>query len=164
MAVWQVIEEGLDWQLVQDGFVAGLSTQNLESTVEWLSNRGYHVVRFDASRWYERESMHRAFASALDFPAYYGANMDALADCLGDVAEMAYGWPSEAIGLVLVLDGVDVDADGLELGTIRAVLKLISDAARHGSLMGNRILCIVHSEKDSTQNALAAGGLVSWKF
>lgn len=162
MAVWQVVEEGLDWQLVQDGFVAGISTQqNLDSTVEWLSNRGYHVVRLDASEWSELSSMHRAFASALDFPAYYGANLNALADCLGDVAEMAYGWPAEALGLVLVLDGVD--STGLELGTIRAVLAIISRAARHGSLVGNRLLCIVRSEDDSAQNALAAGGLVLWK-
>lgn len=30
--------------------------------------------------------MHRAIAAALQFPNYYGHNLDALNDCLGDVA------------------------------------------------------------------------------
>lgn len=31
------------------------------------------------------EEAHALLAEALDFPDYYGANLDALADCLGDV-------------------------------------------------------------------------------
>ncbi|MBO7674193.1 MAG: barstar family protein [Atopobiaceae bacterium] len=30
---------------------------------------------------------HRLLAQELDFPDYYGANLDALEDCLGDVCE-----------------------------------------------------------------------------
>ena len=31
------------------------------------------------------ESFHAFIAQALDFPDYYGENLDALADCLGDI-------------------------------------------------------------------------------
>jgi len=31
--------------------------------------------------------MHRALALALHFPDYYGNNLDALEECLGEVAE-----------------------------------------------------------------------------
>jgi hypothetical protein len=41
-----------------------------------------------------------AFAEALDFPAWFGGNLDALADCLGHLARTAPG-ESE-----LVVDGV----------------------------------------------------------
>ena len=41
-----------------------------------------------------------AFAEALDFPAWFGGNLDALADCLGHLARTAEGeWE-------LVVDGV----------------------------------------------------------
>lgn len=32
-----------------------------------------------------KEQLHERFAAAFDFPDYYGANLDALFDCLGDV-------------------------------------------------------------------------------
>ncbi|MFL6151912.1 MAG: barstar family protein [Ornithinibacter sp.] len=41
-----------------------------------------------------------AFAEALDFPAWFGGNLDALADCLGHLARNADGEHE------LVLDGV----------------------------------------------------------
>jgi len=34
-----------------------------------------------------QEAVHEAFAKALGFPAHAGKNLDALHDCLGDVAE-----------------------------------------------------------------------------
>lgn len=40
-------------------------------------------------------------AQALEFPAWFGHNWDALADCLGDL-----GWLEPAAGHVLILDGL----------------------------------------------------------
>ena len=33
------------------------------------------------------EDAHEVLAAKLDFPDYYGANLDALEDCLGDICE-----------------------------------------------------------------------------
>ena len=33
------------------------------------------------------EAVHEAFAKELGFPAHYGKNLDALFDCLGEIAE-----------------------------------------------------------------------------
>jgi hypothetical protein len=47
-----------------------------------------------------KEATLAAFAEALDFPAWFGGNLDALADCLGHLARTADGeWE-------LVVDGV----------------------------------------------------------
>ena len=35
----------------------------------------------------EREALHSQIAEALGFPSYYGANLDALYDCLTDIDE-----------------------------------------------------------------------------
>ena len=40
-------------------------------------------VTIDCSRIRNREMLHQAFAEALDFPDWYGCNLDALYDCLG---------------------------------------------------------------------------------
>lgn len=34
-----------------------------------------------------KEQLHRAFASSLCFPSWYGSNLDALHDCLTDISE-----------------------------------------------------------------------------
>ena len=58
--------------------------------------REVHVVRAGPTK----EATLAAFAEALDFPAWFGGNLDALADCLGHLARTAQGeWE-------LVVDGV----------------------------------------------------------
>ncbi|HET7821153.1 MAG TPA: barstar family protein, partial [Ornithinibacter sp.] len=47
-----------------------------------------------------KEATLAAFAEALDFPAWFGGNLDALADCLGHLARTAPGETE------LVVDGV----------------------------------------------------------
>ncbi|MFJ2420778.1 barstar family protein [Streptomyces brevispora] len=51
-----------------------------------LEERGFRVVRLAAGEWASEQDMHRDVAAALQFPDYYGHNLDALNDCLGDVA------------------------------------------------------------------------------
>ena len=44
-------------------------------------------VFLDGERLLSPDDLHRAFADALDFPDYFGSNLDALRDCLTDVTE-----------------------------------------------------------------------------
>lgn len=54
----------------------------------------YHVaaatipsaIRFDAGRWTGKEAMLADLAAALSFPDYFGANWDALEECLLDLS------------------------------------------------------------------------------
>lgn len=43
-------------------------------------------VSLSAETWQTPRQAHEALAQALAFPAYYGCNLDALADCLGDLS------------------------------------------------------------------------------
>ena len=43
------------------------------------------VVVIEGSRMTSRAAAHAHIAEALDFPMYYGKNLDALADCLSEV-------------------------------------------------------------------------------
>ena len=44
-------------------------------------------IEIDAALFTSREETHRVLKKALDFPDYDGCNLDALHDCLTDIAE-----------------------------------------------------------------------------
>lgn len=44
-------------------------------------------VTIEASEVYCIEDIHKLLAEELEFPDYYGMNLDALHDCLGDISE-----------------------------------------------------------------------------
>ncbi|MBQ0997512.1 barstar family protein [Streptomyces sp. RK62] len=117
----------------------------LTQATERLEDRGFRVIRLEAGQWDTERDMHRAMAAALDFPDYYGHNLDALNDCLGDVA--CYGGyhdAPEGAGLVLVF----TDYDRFTTICPRAaqvVLDIIADQARQAAVLRRRLICLVQS-------------------
>ncbi len=61
------------------------------------------VRHFDSRELVTEQGIHRSFAEVLQFPSYYGANWDALVDCLSDLCGTVTG----GVGIV----GVTHDAD-----------------------------------------------------
>lgn len=109
-----------------------------------LESDGYQIVTFKSGTW-SSESMHDDFAQAFSFPAYYGRNLDALNDCMWDVANQEYGWSPESTGLVIALSGYDgfVRADRKSANHI---LNIIAGHSRGASLVGRRLLCLVQTD------------------
>lgn len=84
---------------------------------------GLELVRVPPAR--DKAALMRAFSDALGFPAWFGANWDALEDCLGDLS-----W-RDAGGQVLLLEGAQsLPRD--DLGVLTDVLQA-SAALRGGS-------------------------------
>lgn len=82
----------LDWQLLQNSHVHRYRDGHaLEATCAGLTELGYLVHRLDAQGWADAAALRTALATTLNFPSYYGRNLDALGDVLSDVAEYAYG-------------------------------------------------------------------------
>ncbi|WP_348787442.1 barstar family protein [Leifsonia sp. NPDC080035] len=162
MAVWATSESGLDWQLAQNGFCSAFHRRTvLDEAVAWLAQSGDRIVRFDAAGWVDPRVLHDDVAAGLDFPGYYGRNLDALNDCLGDVAELAYGWTAADRGLVLVLDRFDA-FQLADAATAGAILDMVEDAGRRAALFGNRLLCLVHSDDPDIKLAPVGGRAVQW--
>ena len=74
----------------------------------------------DCALIHSKEALHRAFAEALHFPAYYGMNLDALYDCLTDISEKTHlilrNWDhaaSFAKGFKFVLDDAELENPNL---------------------------------------------------
>lgn len=138
-----VLGNRLDFELARDGFVGRLQDDAvLRSAETWLRREGYRVVELDAGAWEEGEQMHKAFAHRLQFPLYFGRNLDALNDCMSDVAEAAYGWDASETGLVLVLVGFDRFSLRLPQ-TADHVERILRRQGRYAALFGNRLLTIL---------------------
>ncbi|WTB19983.1 barstar family protein (plasmid) [Streptomyces sp. NBC_00829] len=110
-----------------------------------MEELGFRVVRLAAGEWTTELDMHRAFATALHFPDYYGHNLDALNDCLGDVACYGgYDDSPEGTGLVLSLTDYDRFAAACPRAA-QTVLDIIADRARHAAVLQRRFFSLVHS-------------------
>lgn len=117
----------------------------LTQAVERLEDRGFRVIRLEAYQWNTERDMHHAMAAALDFPDYYGRNLDALNDCLGDVACYGgYDGAPEGTGLVLVFNDYDRFAATCSRAA-QVVLDIIADQARQAAVLQRRFFSLVHS-------------------
>ncbi|MFH8890507.1 barstar family protein [Streptomyces sp. NPDC017949] len=117
-----------------------------DQAVQRLEDRGFRVVRLAADRWNTEQDMHRAVAAALEFPDYYGHNLGALNDCLGDVAcHGGYGDAANGTGLVLAFTDYDRFAAACPRAA-QVVLDIIANRARHAAVLQRRLICLVHSD------------------
>ena len=129
----------LDLALLRDGPVTLIQREQvLARTVDALRGAGYSVVELDAAEW-DAAAMHAALASAFDSPDYFGHNLDALDECLSDVAEGRFGWsPATAAGLTVVVRHFDAFWT-----RHRDLAQALADVAvrqsRYGLLFGHRL-------------------------
>jgi hypothetical protein len=117
----------------------------LEASADRLRRAGFAVVAFDASGWTTEDAFHTDVAAALDFPAYYGRNLDAFNDCLRDVMCGDYGVPGDAEGVAFAFGRYDVFADACPRQA-HIVLDIVADHARRAAVHGGRLLCLVQSD------------------
>src|SRR5438477_12639703 len=83
---WKYPPDDFDRTLIRDGAVVLFRKQAvLEEAILWLQGRQYLIHTLDAAAWQDKADFHRTVAEALQFPDYYGQNLNALNDCLGDI-------------------------------------------------------------------------------
>jgi hypothetical protein len=85
-------------------------------------SRGFDCTRVDLSGCAEKSDLLERLAKALAFPAWFGHNWDALADCVTDL-----GW-RPALGYVLILEhGAELQENQPEV--FDTALAILADAA-----------------------------------
>lgn len=146
----------LDWALLQSGACTlYLRPEILAEDVAWLRAHGYRVDRFDCSTWTSEAIMHDQLASQLNFPDYYGRNLDAFNDCLCDLDI------PEQSGRVLILDRYDRFA-GDNLHAAWSLLDVIKDKARMHLLFGRRLLALLRSDDPRLTFEPVGANAVTW--
>ncbi|WP_084701709.1 barstar family protein [Streptacidiphilus anmyonensis] len=132
--------------LARDAFVTLYwRAQRFDEAADRLRRAGFAVVVLDASGWATADVFHADVAAALDFPDYYGRNLDAFNDCLRDVMGGEYGVPQGAEGLVLAFTHYDAFARACPREA-HVVLDILADHARRAAVFGERLLCLVQSD------------------
>lgn len=131
-------------RLVNDTFVRAFWNPAIfEEAVGRLLDHGHRVIRLNATQWGHEDDLHRDIARALDFPDYYGRNLSALNDCLGD---FGYGFTDrDGSALVLAFTGYDKFAAHCP-HQAHAVLDIIAVLARRAALSGHRMCALIQSD------------------
>lgn len=137
-----------DYGLLQNGYVHRFDpADDLSRATGELTRLGYLVHQVDASGWRNAGDLHDGLAGALSFPDYYGRNLDALNDVLGDVAMYEYGSDPDATGTVLAVRGFE-QVVGFDARLAHDVLDIFAQAAQHAALLGHPMLCLVTAPAD----------------
>jgi len=146
----------LDWAILENGAVTlYFRPQVLAADVHWLREHGYRVDTFDCSAWIGASEMHEALSSQLEFPGYYGRNLNALNDCLSDIEI-----PDEG-GRVLVFNRYDFFA-AKDAQVAWSVLNIMEINSRRLLLLGKRLITLVQSDDPAISFEPVGGHAVMW--
>lgn len=145
-----------DFALVRDGGLALFADPDaLAVTEERLAQIGYESVSLECSTW-DEAAMHRELAAALTFPDYYGHNLDALHDCLYDVAHGDYGWNPSRTGLAITLPGFGRFSRGAP-ALAHGLADIAAERSRTALVFGHRIIWLLLDDEGSKDPVEIAG-------
>ena len=102
--------------------VRSLGTLEVDELRHWAANAGHRFVHVECSDCVDKRAVLKAIGRAFDLPQWYGANLDALYDCLTDLPER------EKAGWVVVLERLP-DEPALSATERDALLDVFRDAA-----------------------------------
>lgn len=112
-----------------------------DALIEGALHNGFEVFRVDLAHAHNKEEMLEAIGKAMDFPEWFGANWDALLDCLADL-----GWrPAE--GYVVILEHCD-GIHGLAEADFVHALQVFEAAANEWREQGIPFWCFVDMMAD----------------
>src|SRR5262245_51918812 len=146
----------LDFRLLRDHPVTLYFRRTvLEEDSRWFEAQGYRLHRFDAAKWSTLEKFHDDMTSGLQFPAYYGRNLDAFNDCLSEIDIPNVG------GTALVLVAFDTFAARFPKQAW-TILDIIATHSRRALLFGRRLLALVQSDNPKIQLQVIGATPIGW--
>jgi RNAse (barnase) inhibitor barstar len=135
----------IDYGLMQNGSITlYFRPAVLSEEVKALKELNYQIDEFDCTTWNCVAEMHKQIAVKLNFPQYFGRNLDALNDCISDIEI-----PDES-GRVLVLHRFD-DFATREQETAWHLLDIITRNSWLWLLEGKRFFALAQSDDPKTR-------------
>jgi hypothetical protein len=127
----------------------------LNDDIRWLSERSYAVAQVDCRLWRSEKDVLHSLAVALEFPEYFGHNLNALSDCLGDLAIPPQG------GRAVVFSRYDLVPKKLS-GFAWRVLDIFARKSRIHLLYGRRLVMLVQSDDPALTVEPVGACAVGW--
>jgi len=126
----------------------------LNEDVSWFSNNNFEVIDMNARSW-SRRNIHQNLKKELNFPDYYGENLNAFNDCLSDMYNKKYR------GLILVFRRYDnfVDEDNK---TAEALIDIIARMSRYWLVTGQKLIGLIQSDNPDLYFPELGGNSPTW--
>tara|TARA_R110002074_G_scaffold226957_2_gene398542 strand:- start:1960 stop:2460 length:501 start_codon:yes stop_codon:yes gene_type:complete len=144
-----------DIEILKDGPICKYFKNGiLDEDIIWFSNNNFEIIEMNCRNW-NRKNAHQKLKIALNFPDYYGENLDAFNDCLGDLFNKKYK------GLILVFRNFDnfVEEDGK---FAEGILDNIADESRIWLVTGQKLIGLVQSNNPDLNFPKLGGISPSW--
>ena len=147
-----------DWEIFQNGWVVMYwRPEILNGDVDRLAACGYKVFQFCCDGWLARADALSQLGKTLAFPDYYGQNLAAFNDCLGDIDV-----PVDS-GVALVFRQYDRFATR-HRDAAQAILDICADNGRRFMLFGQRLATLVQSDDPTLSFAPVGSTPVTWNL
>ena len=151
----EIEENGRDIEILKNGPISKYFRNGvLNEDLVWFSDNNYEIIEMNVRNWNSKNA-HRNLKIALSFPEYYGENLDAFNDCLGDMYNKRYK------GLVLVFRRYDnfVEEDR---GFAEGIIDIIANESRIWLLTGQKLFGLIQSDNPHLDFPKIGGISPSW--
>lgn len=123
----------LDYKILQNGWTSLYWQESvLNNDVNWFKKEKFKVVDLNCAKWTDIKTMHKDLKKYLEFPDYYGENLDALNDCLSDLE-------INDKGFIVVFRHFQF----IDKGIAHKLLDIFADNSRRHILFGEKFLTLV---------------------
>jgi hypothetical protein len=130
----------LDWSLFQNGWVSMYWRRSfLEEDCAWLADHGYRVYSVNCEDWKSATEALEELGKLLEFPDYYGGNLDAFNDCLSDLTVADRGGTAIALFRYDRFLALDPTAG-------HAILDILATNSRRFMLFGQRLVTLIQTD------------------
>ncbi len=126
----------------------------LDEDIKWFLNNNYEVIELNVRNW-TRKNAHKNLKEALNFPDYYGENLNAFNDCIGDLYNKRYK------GLLLVFRSYDHFVDE-NRSFAESILDSITYESRIWLLTGQKLIGLVQSNNPDLEFSKLGGINPGW--
>jgi RNAse (barnase) inhibitor barstar len=144
-----------DFEILKNGPICKYFKNGiLDEDLNWFNNNNFEIIEMNCRNW-NRKNAHQNLKVALNFPDYYGENLDAFNDCLSDMYNKRYR------GLILVFRRYDnfAEEDG---NFAEAILDIISNQSRIWLLTGQKLIGLIQSDNPDLHFPELGGTSPSW--
>jgi RNAse (barnase) inhibitor barstar len=133
------LEDELDFQILRQGAICMYyKMEILDNDLYWFLDARYKIIDIDSAKWTSKTA-HKYIKEGFSFPDYYGENLNAFNDCLGDLYPDNYYQ-----GVVIVFRHYD-DFSREDKAFSEALLDIIACQSREWLLSGKRLIGLIQS-------------------